>query len=172
MNQLTKEYRKTDTHFFFWNTIYSQWFTSKNQIIENGIKFQNAEQYMMYHKAILFNDKNIANLILRLKSPRKIKELGRQISNFNEEIWNENKEQIVSKGNYLKFSQNEDLKENLLSKDMIDLILVEASPYDKIWGIGLHFEDDDVLDEKKWKGENLLGKCIMNARKIILSKIK
>jgi len=162
--------RKTDKYIFFWNTIYSQWFIRPRLISENGIFYQNAEKYMMAKKAELFKDDEILQQILRNSKPKIIKSLGRQVKNFDENVWNEHKLDIVTRGNYLKFTQNKDLLE-IMIKDK-DYILVEASPYDKIWGIGLHFDDDDVLDENKWKGQNLLGKCIMKAREQILKELK
>jgi ribA/ribD-fused uncharacterized protein len=93
---------------------------------------------------------------------------GRAIKNFNEETWSLHKIDIVTHGNYLKFTQNEKLLKQMLKYK--DHVIVEASPYDKIWGIGLHFDDDRVLDESKWEGENLLGVCIMNARDQIVQE--
>jgi len=160
--------RKTSTHAYFWNSIYSQWYTTTNQFVENNIKYNNAESYMMYKKALLFNDTEIAQEILKSNHPGTVKRLGRKIKNFDDQKWNDNKLDIVERANYLKFTQNPDLLRMLLADK--DLILVEASPQDKIWGIGLHFDDDKVLDENNWNGENLLGKCIMNIRNDILNK--
>jgi len=168
MVELTEQYRQTDSHFYFWNTIYSQWYTSKNQFEEDGLIYPNAEKYMMVQKAIFFNDDKIYQEMLKTNNPKEVKALGRKVKNFDEEKWNSAKEDIVTRGNYLKFTQNDNLLETLLEHK--DLILVEASPVDKIWGIGLHFSDDKVLDESKWRGKNLLGKCIMKARELILKE--
>jgi len=157
--------RITDTHIYFWNGIFSQWYTTKDQFNDSDRVYQNAEQYMMYHKAILFQDYKIANDIMLTSIPGDIKALGKKIKNFNLNIWNQHKENIVTQGNVLKFSQNETLKNIMF--EYKKHILVEASPYDKIWGIGLAPNDDRVLNEKNWDGENLLGKCIMEARKKI-----
>jgi ribA/ribD-fused uncharacterized protein len=163
--------RKTETHLFFWNGIYSQWehsiFTETDQNNEELVFFT-AEQYMMYHKAKLFGDMEIANKILETKNPRKCKSLGRKVQNFDEVKWNSQREQIVTQGNYLKFTQDDYLLGQMM-KDK-ELILVEASPEDHIWGIGLHFDDDRVLNESEWQGLNLLGKSIMKARAIILKE--
>jgi len=121
---------------------------------------------MMYHKAKLFNDTKSAKEILNTNNPRIIKDIGRRVKNFDEDIWNEHKEKIVQQGNYLKFTQNKYLYNILI--DTKDCYLVEASPYDKIWGIGLAPNNDKVLDKKNRKGLNLLGKCIMRARDDIL----
>ena len=102
----------------------------------------------------------------KIDNPRGIKALGREVKNWNEQLWNDHKEEIVTQANFLKFSQNPDLLH--IMKEQKNLILVEGSPVDPIWGVGLHFDDDLILDEKNWKGQNLLGKCLMQARKKLL----
>jgi ribA/ribD-fused uncharacterized protein len=165
---IKNEFRKTNTHLFFWNSFYSQWYTTQDQFEHENIQYPNAEKFMMVMKAKTFNDNEIINQMLKTDDPRKVKALGRKVKNFDQQIWDSVKEDIVTKANYLKFKQNDDLKKLLIEHK--DLILVEASPVDRIWGIGLHFSDDKVLDENKWRGQNLLGKCIMNARKQILQE--
>ncbi len=160
--------RITDTHIYFWSGIFSQWYSSKFQIKEEGILYENAEQYMMFKKALLFDDIETASEILKTKDPRVIKDLGREVKNFNEARWDAAKVGIVREGNYLKFSQNKLFKKILIKYK--DHILVEASPYDKIWGIGLSPEDERVLDQNNWRGQNLLGICIMEARAKILKE--
>lgn len=154
--------RITKTHVFFWGSIFSQWSLDTDngnyQFKQNDIKFSSAEQYMMYHKAILFDDVNIAKQILSTRDVRKIKELGRKVKNFDNKIWDQYKYNIVLEGTRLKFSQNKNLLKELMKHQ--DKIFVEASPHDKIWGIGLHWNDDKVLNTKNWQGENLLGKAI------------
>ena len=166
LNDSNKKFRKTKTHLYFWGSEYSQWFKKDGIIQEDGVKYSSAEQYMMAKKAELFKDLSIKEEILKYSNPNKIKKLGRKISNFNEKIWDDNKIEIVTQGNFLKFSQNKELNDLLIMDK--ELIIVEASPVDKIWGIGLHFDDNLVLEEKNWNGENLLGICIMKARKKIL----
>ena len=141
----------------------SQWWPCKFNA--NGIEYNCAEQYMMSEKAKLFNDQEIYQLILKESSQAKIKKLGRCIKNFNEAIWNKNKVSIVIQGNILKFSQNIELKNFLIETG--NKILVEASPYDKIWGIGLDENNPDCRNPFKWKGENLLGFSLMEVRDII-----
>lgn len=161
--------RITKTHYYFWNTIYSQWYMSKNKdylFEENGVKFITAEHYMMYHKALTFSDNEIANKILETLHPRDVKALGRLVKNYDDKLWSKVRFDIVTQGNILKFSQNQDLMDDLIKYQ--DLIFVEASPVDIIWGIGLHYEDDRVLDEKQWKGQNLLGKAINKVIKILI----
>lgn len=157
--------------------VFSQWRYSK--FVEEGIEYNSGEQYMMYKKAILMNDQETAGEIMAIQiyNPKlkneskvnfskiaKIKELGRQVKNFNEELWNKQKFEIVKKGNLLKFSQNEDLKQILLNTN--NKVLIEGSCYDKIWGIGMKEEDAKKMDPKEWSkfGQNLLGKSLMWTR--------
>ena len=132
---------------------------------EKGIKYNCCEQYMMAKKAELFDDKEILNEIMSESNPKVIKGLGRKVRNFDSEIWDKNRINIVKNGNYLKFTQNEELKEYLLSTN--DAILVEASPYDRIWGIGLSKEDKRSRNPNMWKGKNYLGFVLMDVRDII-----
>lgn len=157
--------RLTQTHLFFWRDadVFSQWYPSP--FTAAGVTFPTAEHYMMYKKAMAFDDKEIANKILTAKYPKEVKELGRKVKNFDEAHWDAVKESVVTLGSILKFNSSEKLMNTLL--DTGDLILVEASPYDKIWGIGLEEMDPRVLDESKWQGQNLLGICLMNARAIV-----
>ena len=117
---------------------------------------------MMFHKALLFGDTDIAEQILLEKQPSIQKELGKQVKNFDIDLWVKFREEIVIKGNLLKFQQNTSLFTLLVGTG--NKIIVEASPVDRIWGVGLHYEDDLILDEKNWKGLNLLGKCLMEVR--------
>ena len=134
-------------------------------MVEEDITYYSCEQYMMAKKAKLFNDEKVYNMIMSEEYPSVQKELGKMVSNFNQVVWDKHKFDIVVNANYLKFTQDETLKELLL--DTGDKTIVEASPYDTIWGIGLSCDDDRVLDESKWEGENLLGKAIMKVRKIL-----
>ena len=144
----------------------SQWWPCKFNA--NGIVYNCAEQYMMSEKAKLFKDEETYQMILKETSQNIIKSYGRKIKNFNDEVWNKNKVNIVVQGNILKFSQNEDLKQFLIGTG--DKILVEASPTDKIWGIGLDQKNPDSRNPYKWRGENLLGFSLMKVRDIIKNK--
>ena len=120
--------RITKTHYYFWNTIYSQWYMSKNKdylFEENGVKFITAEHYMMYHKALTFSDNEIANKILETLHPRDVKALGRLVKNYDDKSWSKVRFDIVTQGNILKFSQNQDLMDDLIKYQ--DLIFVEVS---------------------------------------------
>ena len=109
----------------------------------------------MYSKAILFNDKATAQLILNSHSPSEQKALGRKVKNFDERIWDRYAKAIVFVGNLAKFSQNPELYDQL--KATTGTTLVEASPYDRIWGIGLNADHPDANDVKLWRGHNWLG---------------
>jgi len=152
--------RITDSHIYFWNGIFCQW--HRALIREGNAGYNCNEQYMMAKKAETFKDEKMLKEIMDTTSPYKQKRLGRRVANFDPTEWDKVKFDIVVQANRLKFTQNERLKELLLSTE--NKVLVEASPEDPIWGIGLHFDNDDVLDESKWKGENLLGKAIMVVR--------
>jgi ribA/ribD-fused uncharacterized protein len=119
-----------------------------------------AEHYMMYHKALLFDDSEVATQILEAVTPIEVKALGRQVKNFDEEIWNENRYRIVKEGNILKFTQHLDLREKLLATK--GKMLVEASPRDRIWGIG-YGAKNALANKERW-GLNLLGRVLVEIR--------
>ena len=120
------------------------------------------EQYMMAAKAELFGDKEIRDQILKCSDPKQIKALGRKVRGFDQKVWDKFKYTIVLNGNWCKFSQNRDLREFLLSTG--DSVLVEASPYDAIWGIRLAASSPEAQDPMKWRGQNLLGFALMEVR--------
>lgn len=142
---------------------FSQWFPCNFCV--DGVNYHTSEQYMMAQKALLFEDKEIYEMIMAADNPADYKALGRKIRNFDETLWNEHKFQIVVNGNVAKFSQNPELKSYLLSTE--DHIPVEASPYDNVWGIKLAIDHPHVQSPHHWKGQNLLGFAIMEARDII-----
>lgn len=148
---------------FYQNTPFSQWFNSPFTI--DNINYINAEQYMMAEKARLFKDDIVLKKIMKTSSPKTIKSLGRKISNFNGSVWDQYKYDIIIRGNHAKFSQNLNLKQFLLTTD--NDIIAEASPYDKIWGIGMSSKHPDAYNPKKWKGLNLLGKALMEIRDLL-----
>lgn len=157
-----------NNYTFFWGGPFSQWY--KSEFMLDNITYTTAEQYMMAEKALLFKDMDIYNQILKTNDPKKCKKLGQQVKNFDQKIWDNNKEQIVYMGNYAKFSQNMVLKETLLTTQ--DTILVEASPYDTIWGIGLAEDNIDCKNKSKWKGQNLLGFILTKVREDIKQEIE
>ena len=147
---------------------FSQWWSSPF-IVEN-VKYDTAEHWMMAQKALLFNDKEIFEKIIVAKSPAEAKALGRQVRNFDEATWISNRFDIVFQGCIAKFTQHKDLKEFLLSTQK--RILVEASPNDRIWGIGLAANDEKSKDPRTWNGLNLLGFALMEARDFIRKDAK
>lgn len=138
----------------------SQWYDC--QFVVNDVTYHTAEQFMMAMKASLFKDKKILENIMNENHPSVYKKLGRQIKNFDSKTWDEVKYDIVVRGNIAKFSQNEELKKFLLSTE--DAILVEASPYDRIWGIGIDKDTAMKNGVDQWQGENLLGFALMEVR--------
>lgn len=169
--------QKNNEFLFFWGhqpskdgtiikTCMSQWWPAN--FSENGIIYKTAEHYMMACKAKLFNNMDIFEMILQKESPKDVKELGRQIKNFDAAAWDANKYQIVKEGNYLKFSQNGLLKQFLLKTD--NKVIVEASPVDPIWGIGLAEDNVKSLNPIEWRGQNLLGFALMEVRDELKNK--
>lgn len=159
----------TQRHIYFWGGIFSQWATCEFKDPSYGKVFNCAEQYMMYGKALTFQDGAAMEAVMAEKDPRKQKSIGRTIEGYDNDIWNEVKFQIVQRGNYLKFRQNPAWRELLIYTDGYQL--VEASSYDKIWGVGLSEHNPLIYDEKNWEGENLLGKAIDAAREQIISEL-
>jgi ribA/ribD-fused uncharacterized protein len=158
---------KNENFVFFWNGPFSQWYPSTFKEEFGPTTYNCAEQYMMYKKAILFEDYETAEKILAESSPREQKKLGRNVKNFDPEFWDGIKKEVVYVGNKLKFTQNPHLLEKLLEHDGT---FVEASPFDKIWGVGLAEDNPDILDRAKWKGENLLGQILTELKDELKNK--
>lgn len=152
--------RETDTHLYFLRGILSNF--EKCYIKYKGHLFATTEQAFMWEKAIFFNDHEIAGRILKEENPAKAKKLGREVKNFDDSKWSKVCYEIMYKINYEKYFQNTRLKNILLNTD--DKMIIEANPRDTRWAIGLSAEDDRVLDESQWQGENLLGKVLMQIR--------
>jgi ribA/ribD-fused uncharacterized protein len=158
--------QESNKYVLFWHGPFSQWHPSEFKV--DGITYNCAEQYMMAEKARLFGDSKSRGKIMKSNSPREQKALGRQVSNFDKGKWESVAREIVFKGNMAKFSQNKDLKEKLLATG--DKTLVEASPYDKVWGIGLSANDPNATKPGNWKGTNWLGEVLMRVRKELSEK--
>lgn len=139
----------------------SQWYPA--EFIEDDIIYPTAEHYMMAEKARLFGDKETLEKILEVSHPKEAKDLGRKIRGFNQKVWDEHCCDIVFKGNLLKFSQNLELRSFLVNTN--NRILAEASPYDKIWGIGMDEKSQGIENPTNWKGTNYLGFALMEVRK-------
>tara|TARA_R110000796_G_scaffold215732_2_gene331751 strand:+ start:18557 stop:19027 length:471 start_codon:yes stop_codon:yes gene_type:complete len=144
----------------FWGGEFSQWYPSDFTI--EGVEYNCAEQYMMQQKANLFGDTKIEKRIMETTRPREQKRLGRLVKNFDVDRWEDSAFDIVVKANIAKFSQDPELLEVL--KRTKGKEIVEASPEDKIWGIGLHESDERAWDKATWEGRNWLGEAIMEAR--------
>ncbi len=157
-------------YVFFWGhkkpksgvskSCFSQWYDAPFEC--EGNSFMTAEHYMMYRKALLFDDCVAARRLLAASNPGEAKAIGREVKNFNQEKWDACRFEIVVSGNLAKFSCNPELKEFLLNTG--NRVLVEASPVDKIWGIGLAEDDPACENPNLWKGANLLGFALMEAR--------
>ncbi|MCM1107155.1 MAG: NADAR family protein [Blautia sp.] len=139
---------------------FSQWW--KSDFWSENHTYNCMEQFMMANKAKLFGDEKTREHILQCSDPKTMKALGRKVKNFDEMVWNEVKYSIVLNGNYLKFTQDAKLRNFLLSTG--DSVLVEASPYDSIWGIKMRETDENSLNPSKWRGQNLLGFALMEVR--------
>ncbi|WP_370277665.1 NADAR family protein [Flavobacterium sp. J27] len=135
---------KRNKYVFFWGhqksknneitaSCFSQWWIAPFEV--EGVVYPSAEHWMMAQKAMLFDDLEQYKRIIEAKSPAEAKAIGRQVHNFNQTIWLEKRGEIVIQGNLHKFTQNKVLKEFLLNTK--ERVLVEASPVDAIWGIGL-----------------------------------
>lgn len=153
---------------FFWNGPFSQWYSSPFTF--NGMKFNRAEQFMMFCKAMFFDDIKTARAIMKSDNPGEQKALGRGVKNFNVDRWAAVARDIVYVGSYCKYTQNDDLRKALLNTG--DKTLVEASPYDKIWGIGLAEDNPNAADRSKWQGKNWLGEVLTQTRHDLISNNK
>ena len=153
-----------ETFTLFWHGPFSQWHPSP--FVLGSIRFTHAEQLMMYAKAMLFGDRETASQILKVKTPKEQKALGRQVKGFDEAIWLLFREGVVFNGSYAKYSQNPQLRETLFATR--GTTLVEASPVDTVWGIGLAEDDPRARDRTQWRGLNLLGEALTRVREVLL----
>jgi ribA/ribD-fused uncharacterized protein len=152
-------------YLFFWKAVpkrgyLSQWWRSPFTV--DGIEYRTAEHWMMAEKARLFGDDEARSAILATEEPDHVKKLGQTVRDFDDATWVAHRYEIVVAGNLAKFSSNADLREYLLSTGRS--ILVEASPYDRIWGIGLADDDPRAHRPASWRGLNLLGFALMDVR--------
>jgi ribA/ribD-fused uncharacterized protein len=159
---------KNNKYYFFYKTRhpFSNWHPCTFED-EQGNEYNCSEQYMMAQKALLFGDKEIFEKIMNEPNPKFQKELGRAVKGFDSKIWDENAKRIVYDGCKLKFEQNPKLLNELLNTNGKEL--VEASPSDKVWGIGLAEDDPRIHDPKNWQGTNWLGEVLTQLREDILN---
>lgn len=158
---------------FFWghtavtgvigNECFSQWYGSP--FVVGGERYPTAEHFMMAGKARLFGDEATAARIMVAADPAEVKKLGREVAGFDEAKWRDHRFAIVAAGSYAKFSQNPAIGAWLLATG--SRVLVEASPTDRVWGIGLAANDPRAGEPREWQGLNLLGFALMHARAAI-----
>jgi ribA/ribD-fused uncharacterized protein len=165
---------ETFQYRFFWghrprpdgrigDSCFSQWWSCAFEV--DGQRYTSAEQFMMAEKARLFGDEQSRAKILATDDPAYAKKLGRGVQGFDEARWEAARFELVTRGNVAKFGQDEKLRFHLLSTR--DDLLVEASPTDSVWGIGLAAENPDARDPASWRGLNLLGFALVKARAVL-----
>ncbi|MCS0633683.1 NADAR family protein [Telluria mixta] len=157
-------------YLFFWghqpgkagitSSCFSQWYEAP--FVIDGQRYATAEHYMMAEKAVLFGDPSARVRVLQAPTPGAAKALGRSVSGFDEAVWVEHRFSIVVRANQAKFTQNPEL--GIFLKQSGARILVEASPVDSIWGIGLAQDDERAKNPSQWLGLNLLGFALMEIR--------
>ncbi|MDO9457025.1 NADAR family protein [Nocardioides sp.] len=141
----------------------SQWWPAAFEV--DGQRFRTAEHFMMAHKAWLFDDPSTASRILEARSPAQAKDLGRRVARFDDAVWVEHRHGIVRQASLAKFGAHADLAAYLLGTR--DRVLVEASPVDRVWGVGLASDDERIDTPSRWRGLNLLGFALMEARGVL-----
>jgi len=156
----SNNYTETEDAIYFYGSFFSQW--AKRKIVVNGQTYNCCEQYMMAAKAKMFDDDYALKQIMSSDNPADQKWWGRMVKGFDEAKWHTISRDVVYKANYAKFTQHPDLKEKLLATK--EKLIVEASPTDCIWGVGLKATDRDIRNPKKWRGKNWLGDAIMKVR--------
>ncbi len=178
---------KTDTHLFFYSgrTIYSNWHETPDQFsdpLNSGLTFTSSEVAFMWWKAVFFQDHKIASLLEQQGcTPLTAKQLGRQIKGYDDKAWECVRLGYMNYCLWLKFSQNPEWADEL--KATGDRILIEASPTDKIWGVGMDIEEaaacvreyhrsvaedgSDAMESPNWPGRNLLGQALMTVRGLL-----
>lgn len=179
LEALRQEYQKGNRYkfLFFWGhtpssdgsigpSCLSQWWMQRFEV--NGVTYSCAEQYMMAEKARLFRDDDMLAEIMKARSPKEMKAYGRAVQNFDKDVWETHCYRTVKTASKAKFSQNPELLEFLLSTK--NRILVEASPRDRIWGIGMGKQNPDVENPMKWRGRNLLGFALTEARDELITE--
>jgi len=164
-------------YLFFWGhrplpdgqvgkSVFSQWYEAP--FVVNGTHYATAEHFMMAGKALLFGDMQAHERIVAATTPSTAKKLGRTVKGFDDARWSAARFDLVVAGNMAKFSQNAAMGEFLKSTG--ESVIVEASPVDKIWGIGMAATDPDAEDPRRWRGLNLLGFALMEVRQRLLEQ--
>ncbi|UQA92807.1 NADAR family protein [Streptomyces halobius] len=158
-------------YVFFWGhaprrdgslgpSCFSQWWPSPFTV--DGIEYATAEHWMMAGKARLFGDAEAERRAIAAPHPEQAKSVGRTVRGFDDAIWQPRRFDLVVEGSVHKFGQDPALREFLLGTN--SRVLVESSPLDRIWGIGLAADDERAEDPARWRGLNLLSFALMEAR--------
>lgn len=142
---------------------FSQWFEAP--FVTNGTRYRTAEHFMMAEEARLFGDLPLREHVLACATPAEAKTLGRRVAGFDEATWARERFGIVVEANRGKFESDPALREFLVNTG--DRVLVEASPVDPVWGIGLAADHDDAARPQRWQGLNLLGFALMEVRSLL-----
>ena len=174
--EVALRYKTSEEHntMLFWNGPLSQWWYSPFEI--DGVIYNCAEQWMMAKKADIFGDTIILERIMAatgpytdrrewIEYPREQKKLGRQVKGFNSQIWNAVARPIVLQGSLAKFSQSPALLAALMHSD--GYTLVEASPFDVVWGIGMDDKSPEAFNPSQWQGTNWLGEVLTLTRQYL-----
>ena len=174
LDSLTTAFRKGERlkFLFFWGhtgshgrgvgkECLSQWYPAPFEV--DGVLYGTAEHYMMHRKALLFSDDATAAKIVAARTPGEAKALGRAVRNFDETTWEQHRESMAIVGNTAKFTQSPALGAFL--RGTRNRVLAEASPVDRIWGIGLAADNEQVTNPLVWRGLNLLGFSLMEVRR-------
>ncbi|WEH14987.1 NADAR family protein [Streptomyces sp. VNUA24] len=143
----------------------SQWWPSPFTV--DGVEYATAEHWMMASKARLFGDAEAERRAVAAAGPAQAKKIGRLVRGFDEALWEQERFAIVAEGSFHKFAAHPELQAFLLGTG--NRVLVEASPLDRVWGIGLAADDERAMDPARWRGPNLLGFALMAARERLLS---
>lgn len=165
--------KTTDTHVYFVGGYLSNWHATEIDFrltpISEPFKFNCSEQIYMAYKALVFNDFATLEAILQAGSPDIQKRFGRQVRNFNQNIWTQYAPDVMYEACLAKFTQHDKLRQKLIETN--NRTIVEAAWYDNIWGVGLREDDPLILDEANWKGTNWLGKCLMQVREQLKNRL-
>lgn len=170
LKQTVEGHFENDNYVFFWDGPFSNWYPAifhmdTGNAQYDAVRFSSSEQAMMFFKAHAFDDVESAAAILATQSPREQKAIGRAVKNFDSKIWDSVCIDVVTRILVCKFRASPYLKDVLLNTK--NKHIVEASPFDTVWGIGMGVKNPDILDVSAWKGKNYLGICLMHTRAII-----
>ncbi len=157
---MSKGIVETESLVLFWGGWPSQWCATR--FVVDGVQYNCCEQYMMAEKAAVFGDVEALRKILDTANPRTQKALGRKVKGFDAKAWSSICRGVVYTANLARFTQNADERQLLL--DTGEKTIVEASPRDRIWGIGLAPDDTRAQDPSQWQGTNWLGIALMQVR--------